>query len=145
MTTVYLGRKNIGTLDRKKKTYRKVVRKSKHLFRALDAWGIDAAFFNDVLLPENYTIRVYDKDEKTTYEITADGFRANSQYFHFKNEDTDHYTQVFCPLRNWRTTSLRKKYGYESGGKEGEKTPIVAEVVFNPQGRIKNKEQGLLF
>lgn len=63
--------KKIGNLDTEKKTFLKTVSKSKHLFRAFDAWGLDYTFFDDVLYPENYTIHIYDKEEKRHYIATA--------------------------------------------------------------------------
>jgi hypothetical protein len=67
----------------------------KHLYRALDAWGIDSIVLKD--LHENkglHTIIIYDSDTKTTYTTDADNFVKNCTYLHHK----PHRSQAFLPL-----------------------------------------------
>jgi hypothetical protein len=85
----------IGKLDYETKTFYKEVKKSVHLFKKLDAWGIDAKFFNDVLLPNNFTIHIFSKDEQIDYYISAEKFKKYSQHFHFIEEE-DNRAQIFC-------------------------------------------------
>lgn len=94
---VRLNNKIIGELDEEKLTFTKKVRKSKHLFRALDSWGIDNDFFKENLLPKNFLIIVKELEEGKEYKITAEDFYANGAYFHFKGQEKDHRLQLFCP------------------------------------------------
>lgn len=82
--------------------FSKKVSKAKHLFRKYDAWGVDAKYFTDVLLPNNYQIKIYDRDEKKTYTISAEEFKKNGVFFHFKT-DADYGAQIFCPRRYFTT------------------------------------------
>jgi len=91
-----------------KNTFYKAVSKSKHLFKMLDAWGLDSELFNKYLLPKNMHLVVYDKEEKLVYEIDAKDFDKNAQYYHFKNGNQDHRTQIFLPRRFWSISSLEE-------------------------------------
>jgi len=86
-------------------TFKKKVKKSFHLFRKLDAWGIDGRYFRDVLLPNNYTIHVHDTEDNRIYITTAEQIDKNGQYYHFKKEE-DHKAQIFLPRRYWQTADL---------------------------------------
>jgi hypothetical protein len=94
--------KVIGILDDKKKIFKKIVWKSKHLFRSLDAWGIDGKFFSEVLLPNNYTIQVHDKEENIIYETTAENIKKHGYFYHFKNKRGDWGVQIFLPRVYWK-------------------------------------------
>jgi len=91
----------IGILDSEKKTFSKRIFKSKHLFKKFDAIGIDANYFTDVLLPNNYLIRVWEKEDNIIYFVDAEKFKKKGFYFHFKNEDEDHRAQIFLSRRHW--------------------------------------------
>jgi len=92
----------IGKIYEEDCIFTKEVIGSRHLFRVLDAWGIDAKLFTEVLLPKNYIIRVMDVESHILYEIDAERFKDNSQYYHF-NEDKlkDHRAQIFCSRKHW--------------------------------------------
>ena len=105
------GTRMIGFLNHNRKTFKKEVYLSKHLFRKFDAYGIDAEYFTNVLLPNNYKIIVVEKEEKKVYNISVKGFKKHSMYFHFKeNQNKDHRSQIFCPRRFWKkeNSSLKK-------------------------------------
>ena len=80
-------------------TVRKYVRKSRHLFRKWDAWGIDCDFWHDMKAQGAGTLEVLDKEEKVLYTIAMDDewpdfqkdFGWGMQYFiprkYFKHED----------------------------------------------------------
>lgn len=91
----------IGELKPERKIFVKRVWASRHLFRKLDAWGIDSHFFNETLLPNNYKIIVLDKENNERYETDAITFHRFGTYLHFKR-GTDHYTQIFLPRKYWR-------------------------------------------
>lgn len=91
----------IGTLDYERKIFSKKVQESKHLFRLLDAWGTDAHYFTEVLLPNNYTIKFNDVEKKIRYFTTAEDFKKNAQYYHFKANGRDFGTQIFLPRKFW--------------------------------------------
>lgn len=95
------GKRFIGEYSPIEKVFYKVVQSSKHLFRKFDAWGIDGQFFEEVLLPNNVTIKIYDKDTNFDYYIDANTFKKHGVYFHFKNKSEDNRAQIFCPRRNF--------------------------------------------
>jgi len=91
----------IGLLFPKLKLFVKTVYESRHLFRVLDAWGIDAKYFSDVLLPNNYKIRVVDKETGKIYTIQAETIKKKGEFYHFKREQEDDHAQIFCARRHW--------------------------------------------
>ncbi len=113
MKRIFIGEGNqkrlVGHLDRKKGIFLKQVNAKIHLFRILNAWGIDSEVFNRALLPENITILIRDLDSKNIYKISAKEFKANEKYFHFKQPRQDHRTQVFCPLDKFETITYEKQ------------------------------------
>ena len=90
----------IGTYYPDINKFYKEVFKSKHLFRAINAWGIDSKLFTEVLEPKNSLIHIYDKEKRVDYKIDAQSFKKYSLFFHFKNgEDNEH--QIFCPIHRF--------------------------------------------
>lgn len=88
-------------LDTENKVFSKTLFLSKHLFRNYDAWGIDAKYFTDMLLPNDYKIVILEREEAMVYEISADKFKKNAQYFHFNKDGEDNRTQIFCSRTHW--------------------------------------------
>lgn len=80
--------------------FKKRAKLSKHLYKNLDAWGIDGRYFRDVLLPNNYSVEITETEEGKTYTATAEEINKNGQYYHFKREE-DHGAQIFLPRRYW--------------------------------------------
>lgn len=90
--------KVFGSLDGD--TVRKVVRKSKHLFRKWDAWGLDCDFFDEMVEQGAKHLEILDKEEEVVYTIGMDaewaGFKRDwgwgEQYFiprkYFNREDS---------------------------------------------------------
>lgn len=96
---IRLKDKNIGSLDEKDNLFIKRVRKSKHLFRKRDAWGIDAAFFTEKLLPDNTWVRIIDLDDHgKIYQTQASVIKEKGFYLHFKG----HGAQIFLAREHWR-------------------------------------------
>ena len=91
----------IGFLNPKNKTFTKTIYASRHIFRAFDAIGLDAAYFTDVLLPNDYDIIVYEKEEGMEYRIKASKFKKHAQYFHFIQKTEDNQAQIFCSRVHW--------------------------------------------
>lgn len=89
--------------------FRKKVRKSKHLFKIQDAWGIDALYFREVLQPNNYLIRILDLDDRTLYELSAKDFKKYGQHYHFKKGEIDHLAQIFCSRTRFKKTQYPLK------------------------------------
>lgn len=96
---IKINNRIIGTLDDINRTFDKKVKLSKHLFRMFDSWGIDSDFFTDVLLPKNYTIRIFEQEENIFYKTTAEEWKKHARYYHFKQEDEDHKAQIFLSRR----------------------------------------------
>lgn len=86
----------IGTLI--DNTFTKTVKESKHLFIKGDAWGIDAKYFTDVLLPRNTKIIVEDTENNKVYETTAEEMKKHGFYMTFKG----HEPQIFLSRRNFK-------------------------------------------
>ena len=105
---IRLGNRVIGDLDYEYRTFDKKVRLSKHLFKKFDAWGIDAQYFTDVLLPGNYTIRVFDLENEVMYKVSVKTWKKNAQYFHFKNAKEDHRAQTFLSRRHFIKYNLKQ-------------------------------------
>ena len=94
----------IGKLNTKTNVFYKEVIEEKHLFRKFDAWGIDAKFFNDILLPKNCTIHIFDKMYNVDYYILSKDFKKHSRHFHFI-EDEDNQAQIFCSRNHFAMIS----------------------------------------
>lgn len=87
-----LGRKTIGTLDNG--VFSKDVCLSRHLFRAMDAWGMDSKTLHS--LPMGSKIVFNELEEGKVYKTTKEDFlRLGEQYLHFKNDSIDHRAQLF--------------------------------------------------
>lgn len=93
--------KIIGIIDTKDKTFTKEVYLSRCLFKALDAWGIDAEYFTDVLCPNNYLIRIIDRENNREYLADAETIKKYGTYYHFKSGKSDNKSQIFLPRNRW--------------------------------------------
>lgn len=76
----------------------KEVKKSKHLFRKMDAWGIDSVVFERLIKPQGKEIKVFDKEEKMIYCVSVEDFDKQSVFLHFK----PHRAQRFLPRDVWK-------------------------------------------
>lgn len=76
----------------------KEVSKKKHLYEKLDAWGIDAEYF-DSHVAKCELISILDKDENIVYEVEPRMYRMVGIYKHFP----PHRAQIFLP-RSFFTT-----------------------------------------
>lgn len=85
--------KNIGEFDGT--TLRKTVNSDKHLFRVLDAWGIDAELLDKILVPKKANIEITDTKTGVVYSISAEYAREHGEFYHFKQAKKDHGTQIF--------------------------------------------------
>lgn len=101
--------RKIGFADIKTKIFTKWIYKSKHIFKALDAIGIDADYFTTVLLPKDYTIKVIEKETGNIYSIKAKIIKKKGEYYHFKNEKSDDRAQIFCPRKFWELEKPKTK------------------------------------
>lgn len=105
MPIIKINKRVIGVADDINRTFTKDVKLSKHLFRKFDAWGIDAAYFTDILLPMEYEIRIFESEEHIFYKVTAKEWDKQvrnknnmAQILHFKDRE-DHQAQTFLPRR----------------------------------------------
>ena len=92
--------RKIGEYNPETNQFYKEVKMSKHLFKKMNAWGIDGQFFENVLVVNDTLVEVYDKENETTYFVKAKKMKAKGQYYHFKGKE-DHRPQIFLPLRYW--------------------------------------------
>ena len=93
-----LGQK-IGTY--KEGIFRKRVKKSKHLFKSGDAWGIDSGVINQLDDMGCKQIRILDEESNTIYSL---GFPTWKE----KNWELDlgHGEQQFVARKQFKTTKL---------------------------------------
>lgn len=104
-----LGRKNIGELVGK--VFSKEVQKSRHLFRVLDAWGIDSETLNK--LPPGTEIVIHDIEDKKIYKTIKEEYQQFGQYYHFKQTREDHRTQLFLPRKKFKVEKEKQLEGEE--------------------------------
>lgn len=86
--------KLIGTL--KDNIFRKRVKKSKHLLRKLDAWGIQYDAFTELRNLNCEEIRIKDEDEDRVYAVAFDTIFKKGRV-----EDLGDGMQVFLPRSEW--------------------------------------------
>lgn len=95
---IQVNNRIIGNYDYDLNYLNKKVEESKHLYQKLDAWGIDARFWRDVLLPRNSEIDIFDKENGILYKTKAEIYFKHGEFLHFKGEE-DHQAQVFLSRR----------------------------------------------
>lgn len=78
-------------------TFLKRVKKSKHLFKKLDAWGIDADTFKTMLRITANQILVFDIENDILYKTSVADFEKHGVFLHFK----PHRAQIFLPREKW--------------------------------------------
>ncbi len=83
-------------------TVRKHVRKSKHLFRKWDAWGIDADFWEDMKEAGANRLEILDKEEKMLYTIGM-----QETWVDFK-KDWGWGLQYFIPRKYFEKTDFKE-------------------------------------
>lgn len=93
--------RHIGDLYKERKRFVKQVDSRVHKFRALDAYGIDSKFLEKRLLRNNYTIYLHEVDTGNWYKVSAEIFKKEGQYYHFKSDNIDNNTQIFLPIEKW--------------------------------------------
>ncbi len=89
--------KIIGNWYPEKNLFTKKVRKSKHLFRTTDSWGIDHHFFTSTLLPPNAFVEITDTEENRTHKTTAEQIRREGKILNFK----PYGVQIFLTRDKW--------------------------------------------
>ena len=95
--------KNIGIYDTEKNVYTKHgVKKSKHFFKKLNAWGVDENTFRNILKPEARIV-IDEVEEKKRYETDKETMGLNGSYMRFGK----HGTQIFLPVDEWEITPMR--------------------------------------
>lgn len=98
--------KQIGVL--KGNTLYKTVQKSRHLFRKIGgngSWGIDyEVLFNQ--LPERCSVYITDTEEQVLYMARAAQWKEHGEVLHFKEDEIDHYVQIFLPVEYFTKVKL---------------------------------------
>jgi len=92
------GHKKIGTLDKQKRVLRKEVNQNFHLFRKLNAWGIDYKMLED--LEDTTTILVHEYTQDKYYWLTKAEILVKGENFIGYHE---HGLQRMVPLDQWHT------------------------------------------
>lgn len=89
--------KVIGVSDEKHRIFCKAVKTEVHLYRKTSSWGIDAEYFEEVLLPKNYLVVI--TDETKRYVLTAKEMVEHGEYLEFN----EYGRQIFIPRDLWIT------------------------------------------
>ena len=79
--------------------FSKEVYTSKHLFRKLDAWGLDAQTLRNMPIKE---IHVKDLEEQTKYVVDIQTILTDGTYLHFK----PNRAQIFLPRKAWKKSAI---------------------------------------
>ena len=86
----------------------KKVKESVHLYRGLDAWGIDERLFKTVILANTHLMKILDTENNRLYEIEPKVFKEKGLYRNHKPFGA----QIFLPRKYWRITEKKiNKYG----------------------------------
>ena len=88
------GGKIIGRIS--ENAFCRKVKKSQHLFRKWNAWGIDKAVVESLVRDEIPRILIHDKEEKIDYEVSVKDFAEKGIEGEF-----GHGEQIFLPLENF--------------------------------------------
>ena len=83
-------------------TLRKYVVKSKHLFRKWDAWGMDAAIWDNLAVQGIRNLEVLDKQEKILYTIDLEELETWADC----EADWGYGVQYFIPRKYFTKRSL---------------------------------------
>jgi len=90
--------RKIGSLsDKDKQVFYKTMSFSKHLYKKLDAIGIDAQYFKEQMVGKVRQIRVKDQDKNIIYSVDTNLYDEKGIYLHFK----PHRSQIFLPRKWW--------------------------------------------
>lgn len=99
---VMFKEKRIGIYDTDKNVYIKHgVKLSKHLFKKLDAWGVDENTFKNILKPGCHIV-IEEVEERKRYETTREIMDAEGEYMNFG----EHGLQRFLPREKWTVTRM---------------------------------------
>lgn len=97
--------RHVGTFDQGAGELFCPRRGSKHIFRAMDAWG-----FNPLLLaalPNLKELTVSDEENWHLYVVTYDKFLTAARWFHFKKAGFE--KQRFLPRNQWERKDNRPR------------------------------------
>jgi hypothetical protein len=99
-----IGKKTIGEYNHATNIFWKKVLRSKHLMRALMAWGIDEATLSK--LPSDCKIVIDEGEERIRYTCYKSDYDEYGEYLHFKEPRRDHKTQKFLHIEYFKTEKL---------------------------------------
>ena len=103
-----IGHKTIGELENG--VFFKEVMKSKHLFRVLDAFGIDSKVLHK--LPPGTKIAIHELEEDKWYKTTKEEFLEQGEtYLHFKQPKEDFRAQLFLKRSKFKVEEPVKLEG----------------------------------
>jgi hypothetical protein len=85
-------------------TFCKNVKKSKHLLRKWNAWGIDKAIVDSLMRDGVQKIRVHEKEENIDYETSVKDFVEKGV-----EGDFGHGKQIFLQLEYFDTTATKSE------------------------------------
>jgi hypothetical protein len=97
MTDFFYKDKRIGSL--KEGVFRKQVKKSKHLMRMNDSWGIQLDALNKLKDSGCTEIRIWETEENKVYSIPFEKLWKEGQVMLFDGE------QAFLPRSEWTITN----------------------------------------
>lgn len=108
MKVFKIGIKTIGKLHNG--VFSKEVIKSRHLFRVLDAWGLDSNTLHK--LPNGTKIELHELEEDKWYRTTKEDFlRLGETYLHFKGPREDYRAQLFLRRQYFQVESPKELTG----------------------------------
>ena len=88
----------IGLYSEDRGIFRAERKKSKHFYRKLNAWGIDAKALDGMEEINLEEVQIIDVENKEKYTADIETIRKFGEYLHHK----PHRAQVFLPLKYWK-------------------------------------------
>lgn len=84
----------------KRGVFRKVVAKSKHLLRIMDAWGVDSYVVADLEKKKADEIRIKEIEEDVVYAISLDDFKKHAVERNFETKQMFVSRKFFNRIEN---------------------------------------------
>jgi len=120
--TYYGKQQTVGRID--ENIFSKTVKKSKHLFRKTNSWGIDYSILVDSIIPNCDIIKIYEEEEGICYtcpvnyygsmvdfvnfgEVIGKKFQVSGKAMIKQFDKKKHGLQVFLPLHYFSTNKYK--------------------------------------
>lgn len=108
MIPIRYGDRLVGRYDPQARVFSKNVKRSRHLFQALNAWAIQEEVWRDLVRRGCQRVVVKDTENAATFSTTADTLAQRGFV-----KDFGHGAQRFLPLKHWDQEGAEVETGPE--------------------------------